>query len=190
MATTYPNSKLNEMISLLDEAVGEAECSTLCHRVKDALERIVNSGEDFIPEELTKPHPEHYARRLVHKDPAGRYTVLAMIWGKGQGTKLHDHAGKWCVECVYRGRIRVVSYDLVDEKDDILYFKEEQEIFAGVGEAGALIPPYEYHTIENTLEDPTVTIHVYSGELTWCHVFDPLEDHSFRRVRKELCYTD
>ncbi len=189
MASTAPNSKLSEMIALLDEAVGEAQCSTLCHRVKDALEQIVASSENFIPEELLAPSAESYARRLVHKDPAGRYTVLAMIWDKGQGTKLHDHAGKWCVECVYRGRIRVVSYDLIDEEGDVLHFKAEQEIFAGVGEAGALIPPYEYHTIENTLDTPTVTIHVYSGELTWCHVFEPLDESSFRRVRKELCYT-
>lgn len=190
MATTAPNSKLDEMIALLDKAVDEAQCSTLCQNVKEALEEIVACGEDFIPAEMIKPHPEHYARRLIHKDPKGRYTVLAMVWGKGQGTKLHDHAGKWCVECVYRGHIRVVSYDLIEEKDDVLHFAAQQEIFAGVGEAGALIPPYEYHTIENTLEEPTVTIHVYSGELTWCHIFEPAGENAFRRVRKELCYTE
>ncbi|MBX3117884.1 MAG: cysteine dioxygenase family protein [Fimbriimonadaceae bacterium] len=190
MAATTPNSKLNEMIALLDDAVAEAQCSTLCHRVKDALEQIVACGEDFIPAELLKPHPESYARRLVHNDPEGRYTILAMVWGKGQGTKLHDHAGKWCVECVYRGRIRVVSYDLVREDGDMLHFAPQQEIYAGVGEAGALIPPYEYHTIENTEQEPTVTIHVYSGELTWCNVFEPAGENTFRRVRKELCYTE
>ncbi len=59
----------------------------------------------------------------------------------------------------------------------------------GPGEAGALIPPFEYHTIWNTEETPAVTIHVYSGELTWCHIFDPVDGGYVRSV-KELTYTE
>jgi hypothetical protein len=28
---------------------------------------------------LLAPRPEHYARRLVHRDPAGRFTLLALV---------------------------------------------------------------------------------------------------------------
>ena len=68
---------------------------------------------------------------------------------------------------------------------------------AGVGNAGALIPPFEYHTIANT--SPTtkaVTVHVYAGEMTSCTVFMPVsaetgsDDGWHERQERELSYSD
>jgi predicted metal-dependent enzyme (double-stranded beta helix superfamily) len=181
-------TRVEELISLLDEAVGMEDEGSRCHRIKDILHDITASGEDFIPASFLVPAEGCYARRLLHLDPEHRYSVLVMVWDKGQGTSLHDHAGCWCVECVYRGRIKVVSYDLESHEGDSYRFKRELEIMAGISDAGALIPPFEYHTIENVEETPSVTIHVYAGELTWCHIFVPDGD-AFKLVRKDLCYT-
>ncbi|MFN8220367.1 MAG: cysteine dioxygenase family protein [Fimbriimonadales bacterium] len=179
-----------ELIKRLDAAVDHAECRTLCRAVKDALQELCATGEEFIPADFLRTAPNRYARRLLHADPKGRYTVLVMVWDKGQGTALHDHAGMWCVECVYRGQIEVVSYDRVDDGSSDLYqFKPELKVYAGVGEAGALIPPFEYHTIANALDTPAVTIHVYGGEMTWCHAFVPVEG-GYQRERRELCYSE
>lgn len=181
--------KAKELLARLDAAVDIQETSGCCHAVKEVLESVFHSEDDFLPEEYMKPAEGSYARRLLHRDPRGRYTVLAMVWDKGQGTALHDHAGKWCVECVYRGKIKVTSYDLIGQEDDpVVQFKQEATVLAGVGEAGALIPPFEYHTIENALDTPAITIHVYGEELTWCNVFLPV-DGGYTKVRKELAYT-
>ena len=75
-----------------------------------------------------------------------------------------------------------------NDNDPKVNFEREAEIFAGVGEAGALIPPFEHHSIENPDETPAVTIHVYHGELQWCHVFLPVEG-GYVQERRELCYT-
>ena len=182
-------SKLNELIQRLDAAVDIQEQSGCCHAVKAVLEDIVRSGEEFLDPHMLEPVEGRYARRLVHKDPKGRYSVLAMVWDKGQGTPLHDHAGHWCVECVYRGRIRVVSYSIHSAEDaDPVLFERETEIMAGVGEAGALIPPFEHHTIENADPTPAVTIHVYAGELDHCYIFLPGEG-GYKRELRELTYT-
>lgn len=182
-------SKIKEMIRRLDEAVAIQEQKGCCQSVKHALEDIVRSGEDFLDPIFLRPAEGRYARRLVHKDPNDRYTVLAMVWDKGQGTPLHDHAGHWCVECVYRGRIKVVSYSLEGDPDtEVVKFHREIEIMAGQGEAGALIPPFEYHTIVNPDDTPTVTIHVYAGELDHCYIFTPVEG-GFQREYRELTYT-
>ncbi|CAN5379631.1 hypothetical protein BH11ARM1_BH11ARM1_13500 [soil metagenome] len=179
----------NELIQLLDNAVAKQSTEGCCYAIKDALELVVRSGREFIAPEMLKPVPDKYARRLLHKDPEGRYSVMIMVWDKGQGTPLHDHAHMWCVECVYRGRIKVVSYDLQSSEGDIYHFKREMEIYAGPGEAGALIPPYEYHTLANDQDAPTVTIHVYGGEMTWCDAFLHQEGDRYQMVRRELCYT-
>jgi predicted metal-dependent enzyme (double-stranded beta helix superfamily) len=130
-----------------------------------------------------------YARRLLHLDPQNRYVVMVMVWNTGQGTPLHDHDHLWCVECVYRGRIRVVPFDLVDQVGVAYRFTPQAPIYAGPGEAGALIPPYEYHTLENASDDPSVTIHVYGGEMTACDIFLDNGDGTYRREHRELSYT-
>ncbi|MBS1724351.1 MAG: cysteine dioxygenase family protein [Armatimonadetes bacterium] len=190
MLSDCRSPKAAELIRLLDEAVDLDCIKGRCEKVKQILEDVFHSGEDWLEPQYLVPAHERYARRLLHRDPAGRYSVVAMVWDVGQGTALHDHAGEWCVECVYRGKIKVTSFDLVGSSDEpVVQFVEEKTIFAGCGEAGALIPPFEYHTIANALPDvPSVTVHVYGHELTWCHIFEPVEG-GYTRVRKELCYT-
>ena len=186
------HSKADELIRRLDEAVAADDDAARCRRVKAVLMDVVSSGEQFIPEALLRSSTGQYARRLLHRDPDGRYSALIMVWDRGQGTALHDHAGMWCCECVYRGRIRVTSFSITggDPEHDLVQFRQETVIHAGVGEAGALIPPFEYHILENGGETPAVTIHVYGGEMTHCHVFEPVDGTSFRRRYKELSYTD
>jgi predicted metal-dependent enzyme (double-stranded beta helix superfamily) len=183
-------TKVDELIRRLDRAVAVADDEARCQNVKQVLIDVVNSGESFIDAPFLQPAPDRYARRLLHRDPQGRYTVIVMVWGQGQGTPLHDHAGIWCVECVYRGKIRVTSYSVRggDPEQGIVQFAKEKEVLAGPGSAGALIPPFEYHTIENAEATPSYTIHVYGGEMTYCHVFDPVEGGHKRRY-KELSYT-
>ena len=195
MTTPSPSTKLEELVQLLDKAVEEQETKGCCYAVKAALEQIVHSGEDFIAPEFLKPAANTYARRLLHSDPKGRYTALVMVWDKGQGTALHDHDNMWCVECVYRGRIKVDSYRVVGGEqlavggsDGLYKFEHETTVFAGPGEAGALIPPFDHHTICNPDDTAAVTIHIYGGEMTSCHVFLPVEG-GYERVQKSLCYT-
>jgi predicted metal-dependent enzyme (double-stranded beta helix superfamily) len=183
-------SNAAHLMRRLDDAVATRDDETRCRAVKQVLVEAVTGGELFVDAPFLVPAPDKYARRLMHRDPAGRYTVIAMVWGKGQGTPLHDHAGIWCVECVYRGRIHVTSYSVRggDPERGIVQFEKETEITAGPGEAGALIPPFEYHTIANADSTPSITIHVYGGDMTHCHAFTPV-DGGYRREYRELSYT-
>jgi predicted metal-dependent enzyme (double-stranded beta helix superfamily) len=191
MSLTDQQSKVDELIRRLDVAVSATDDAARCRNVKDVLIDVVNSGQQFIPTPFLTPAADRYARRLLHRDPQGRYTILVMVWGQNQATPLHDHAGIWCVECVYRGTIRVTSYSVHggDPERDLVKFEREKVIQAAVGDAGALIPPFEYHTIENPNTTASVTIHVYGGEMTYCHVFEPAEEGAYRRQYKELSYT-
>jgi predicted metal-dependent enzyme (double-stranded beta helix superfamily) len=116
--------------------------------------------------------------------------MVVMTWGPGQKTALHDHAGIWCVECVVDGRMEVSQYDLTSEHGGAFQFEQRKRILASRGSAGCLIPPFEYHVLANTLETPSVTLHVYGGEMDHCHVFEPSGDGSYKRVRKALCYNE
>jgi hypothetical protein len=84
----------------------------------------------------------------------------------------------------------VRSFDVVgDPTAEVVQFHAADEVLAGVGEAGALIPPHEYHWIRNPDAEPAVTIHVYGGEMNHARVFLPLDGGGYRREQHALSYT-
>ena len=188
--TPQHSQKVDELVRRLDEAMVAPDDEGRCRNVKSVLTEMLGSGTPFLDPSFLAPTPNVYARRLLHRDPQGRYTAVVMVWDQGQGTPLHDHAGMWCVECVYQGKIRVTSYSVHggNPETGIVQFEKETVIHAGPGEAGALIPPFEYHVLENAIDTPAITLHVYGGEMTYCHTFTPV-DGGWKRGYRELKYT-
>lgn len=94
------------------------------------------------------------------------------------------------MEGVYRGRIRVTRYDLDGPiKDNVARFHRYEVIEAGVGKTGSLIPPVDFHTIENDHETTAITVHTYGGEMNTCHVYLPRPDGAFDAHVKQLAYS-
>jgi predicted metal-dependent enzyme (double-stranded beta helix superfamily) len=172
----------------LDAAVAAGSLPEVTERVKAALQEALRAGTLTLADRFRQARPDTYARRLLHRDPDGRYTMVVMTWGPGQGTALHDHAGIWCVECVVDGLMEVAQYELTTERDGAYTFVERNRVKAGRGSAGCLIPPFEYHTLANAASGSSVTLHVYGGEMDHCHIFEPSSERTWRRVRKELAY--
>lgn len=175
----------------IDAAVMQRDTDAIAHAVKRVLQDALHANGLTLPERFYAARPDTYARRLLHRDPSGRYTAVVMTWGPGQGTLLHDHAGIWCVECVVDGEMQVAQYDLLSERDGSYRFARQTQVTAGRGAAGCLIPPFEYHTLANARPDrSSITLHVYGGEMDHCHVFEPASDGSYRRFTKSLSYHD
>ena len=175
----------------LDEAVSAPGVEAMAQKVKTILQDALLENRLALPSGFHVARTETYARRLLHRDPGGRYTVVVMTWGPGQKTALHDHAGIWCVECVVDGQMEVTQYELQSEKDGTYRFTYQRSVPAVRGSAGCLIPPFEYHTLANARPDQTaVTLHVYGGEMDHCHVFEPAADGTYRRTTRTLSYHD
>ena len=180
-----------KLIECMDDAVfGSNSTDEICSKVKRVLEEWVNPETILLDSKYLEPEPGSYARRLFHRDTEGRYSIAIMVWGQGQGTPIHDHAGLWCVECVYSGRIKVDSYSIHGlPEDDIVNFKKMTSVDAGCGSAGSLIPPFDYHTIANAQPTPSVTVHVYGGDMEWCNIYQKREEGQYEKLRRELSFT-
>jgi len=181
---------LSTLIARLDAAVQLGDTAAITGRIKRELEGAIHSREVTLPERFHRTRPDGYARRLLHRSDALGYTAVVMTWAPGQRTPLHDHAGIWCVEGVVEGRMDVTQYDLVEETSDRYRFEAKGCVHAAVGSAGCLIPPFEYHILANAIDRPSITLHVYGGAMTTCHVFEPLADGRYVRQERALRYDD
>jgi predicted metal-dependent enzyme (double-stranded beta helix superfamily) len=180
-----------ELVARLDLAVTAGSVDAVTHEVKHVLEELLTSGAVQLPDSFRATRADTYARRLLHRDPAGRYTAIVMTWGPGQGTPVHDHGGLWCVEGVVEGRIAVTQYDVQTDPDERFRIHARDTMFAGIGDAGRLIPPTDHHVIANARPDlPSLTLHVYGGDLSACHVFVPEADGRFVSQVRALTFHD
>jgi len=186
--TAAPQRGIEPLVRLVDRAVGLAGVEQITRAVQQGMSRLIHDGALELPPELRRVEDGHYARRLVYRSGDHGYVVVAMVWGPGQRTPLHDHAGTWCVEGVLEGRIEVTQYDLLERAGDRCRFRRIDSVCTGVGAAGALIPPFEYHTIANARDRASITLHVYGGDLTRCSVFEPEPDGRYREREKTLGY--
>ena len=180
---------LTELVSRLDAAVRLDGPDAITGRVKQDLCDLLSRSALDLPEPYRRTRREGYARRLLHHDERLGYTAVVMAWAPGQCTPLHDHGGLWCVEGVVDGTMQVTQFDLADHAGGSYAFVQRGRIEAGVGTAGALIPPSDYHILGNALADrPSITLHVYGGDLASCHVFLPRADGRFERHERCLSY--
>ncbi len=178
----------DELIARLDRDVDAGSPDAITVRVKADLEDLLGRAQLQLPDRFRQPRPDAYARRLLHRDSAGRYTAIVMTWGPGQGTPVHDHGGLWCVEGVIDGRIAVTHYDVEHASDGLMVAKGDT-IVAGTGTAGRLIPPTDYHVLSNALADrPSMTLHIYGGDLAECRVFLPDADGRYVESTRTLSF--
>lgn len=180
-----------QLIDGLNEVVAaNSDVESTTRAVKAVLCELIERQALQLPLTYKSPVAGGYARRLLHRDLDIGYSVLAMAWGPGQGTPLHDHSGMWCVEAVVEGQIEVCQFRMTERAGSRFRFEPEGRVVAGIGSAGRLIPPFEYHTIANALQDSTsVTIHVYGGEMQECSIFDPRAEGWWERSTRRLAYT-
>lgn len=181
---TFPGAE--PLISLVDRAVKLGDVEKIVDELRSGLCTLIRSGNVKLPEEFNHCCADHYARRLVHRDDTRGYSVVAMTWGAGQGTPLHDHGGMWCVEGVWDGSIDVQQYELIEERAGRFRFEKRNSFQAGTGSAGCLIPPHEYHRIANPGTDTAISIHIYGGDMNHCGVFEPAGGDWYVRRERAL----
>ena len=166
----------DKFIAMVDAAVGAGDTHAVTAALRSALCQLIRDPEVHLPDCVHEPILDHYARRELYRSAEHGYSVVAMTWGPGQGTPLHDHSGLWCVEGVWHGELEITQYELLEQAGERSRFRAAGGMHAGPGSAGSLIPPHEYHTIRNASADAiAVSLHIYQAEMACCTKFQPLK---------------
>ena len=189
MQTFSNKPEISKLLTCIKQAMSTKAPQEITEKIKVGLEEIISSHNICLPSEALSPSKDCYARRLVHHDEKLGFVVVAMTWGPNQGTPIHDHDGIWCVEGVIKGQMEVTQYEIVDSKNTLVKLKETGRIAAGVGGAGALIPPYEHHKLTNMLtNEPSITLHIYGGDIKKCTAFIEQGNGWYKKEIKQLTY--
>ena len=159
---------IDELTGLVDAGADEAR---ILAAARPAMARLV-AQDDWLPVEVTKPHPQYYQQYLLYADPRDRFSVVSFVWGPGQKTPVHDHT-VWGVIGMLRGAERCVP------------FREEAGRIVPAGEPVLLEPGHvemvsptigDIHTVANAYDDRvSISIHAYGANIGKVrrHVFDP-----------------
>jgi len=102
---TYPVALL--MAEIGDACDGPADA--MGERIAHAL-RVAAAMPDLLTTELRAPRAGCYARHTIASDPAGRFTLLSIVWGPGQFSPPHAH-DTWCAYAVVENPLTETLYE-------------------------------------------------------------------------------
>ena len=177
----------DRMIAAIDAAIAAGDHHAVTSALRGAMCALIRDPAVELPACTQLPVDGHYARRELYRSPAHGYSIVAMTWAPGQGTPIHDHDGLWCVEGIWRGTLEIAQYELLESDGERFRFRAASGMQAGVGSAGSLIPPHEYHTIRNASADAiAVSLHVYQAPIEHCARFRPEADDWYLRYDASL----
>lgn len=104
-----------------------------------------------------------YTQHVLHVEPDGSFSVVALVWLPGQSTPVHDHVS-WCAVGVYEGQETETRYRLAGRKG------RRQLVVTGhaVNERGAvsgIAPPGDIHHVTNSGATTAISLHVYGADI-------------------------
>jgi predicted metal-dependent enzyme (double-stranded beta helix superfamily) len=152
-----------DVVPLLMAEIGEAcdgPAEAMAGRVTRALQTAVAAPAWLTPA-LRAPRAGCYARHTVASDPAGRFTLLSIVWNAGQFSPPHAH-NTWCAYAVAENALTETLFDFDAARGKALP--------AGIGVRGpgyACFAPAgleQIHRLGNAGAAPAISIHVYGVE--------------------------
>jgi predicted metal-dependent enzyme (double-stranded beta helix superfamily) len=138
-----------------------ADWQTTARLVAGALERRLPSP-DVLTAEQRIGDPDTYRSHVLHVEPDGSFSIVALVWRPGQVTPIHDHV-TWCAFGVVQG----VEWEELFTLDE-----ETQRLVAAgsnpnrTGEVSGFAPPGDIHRVRNPGEETAISIHVYGTDVS------------------------
>jgi len=137
-----------------------------------ALLATLVANDNWLPEQFTRPHLQHYQQYLLYADPLDLFSIVSFVWGPGQKTPVHDHM-TWGLIGMLRGKEVDTHYH---KQANGSYLPGESVVLLP-GQVGSVSPAtHDVHEVANFYQDRTsISIHVYGGNIGRInrHVFDP-----------------
>jgi predicted metal-dependent enzyme (double-stranded beta helix superfamily) len=117
---------------------------------------------------LLAPHQRQgstdgYTQHVLHVEPGGSFSVVALVWLPGQATPVHDHVS-WCSVGVYEGQETETLYRLAGRKGHRRLVVSGHAVNRR-GEVTGIAPPGDIHHVANSGTTTAISLHVYGADI-------------------------
>ena len=127
--------------------------------VADQLRRHL-PGPEILTSEQRYGNPARYCCHLLHGEPDGSFSVMALVWRSGQATPIHDHV-TWCVAGVIQGTEHEERYLLRDDG----WLEQAGTSVNATGDVTGLAPPGDIHRVRNDGPQTAISLHIYGTDI-------------------------
>jgi 3-mercaptopropionate dioxygenase len=156
------NGQLDTLVTAVRAAVtrrlGWRETAEL---VASELERYLPSPS-ILTAEQRAGNRETFRSHVLHSEPDGSFSIVALVWRPGQRTRIHDHV-TWGAFAVIQG----VEYEelfTLDEEGACLV--EAGNTVNATGEVSGFAPPGDIHRVRNPGNRTAISIHIYGTDVS------------------------
>jgi len=147
-----------EAVELVIRQLRESKDMVLA--IEPLLRRLVTES-DWLEEKYRRAIPSKaYAQYLLYRPDDHAFSVVSFVWNPGQGSPIHDHC-TWGVIGQYQGEEEESRFRIVDNR-----LERIGVVLARPGDVSHVYPPSrDIHQINNRTASPTISIHIYGGDI-------------------------
>ncbi|CAH0551607.1 unnamed protein product [Brassicogethes aeneus] len=111
-----------------------------------------------------------YTRNLVDTGN-GKYNLIALCWGEGHGSSIHDHSNSHCFMKILQGSLDEIKFAWPKEKGQQLEEIERKKI--ELNQVAYMNDSLGLHRVENSSNvDTAISLHLYCPPYNKCKVFN------------------
>jgi predicted metal-dependent enzyme (double-stranded beta helix superfamily) len=152
------------LASAVREVIGRnAEAAVTADLVAQRL-RVHLPSPAVLTAEQRLGSPDRYTQHLLHVEPDGSFSIVAVVWRPGQETPIHDHVS-WCVVAVVEGTEYETLYAL-RQTGGLTWLMETVTTENPPGSVSAFAPPGDIHRVRNVGSDTAISIHIYGADIS------------------------
>jgi predicted metal-dependent enzyme (double-stranded beta helix superfamily) len=145
----------NRLATIADHADDPGDIAAAAGRLLAELrefDRLLDPAE-------RAPDPVQYRQHILHVDPSGRFSVVALVWLPGQVTAIHDHVA-WCASCVIEGAEYEQRFELTASALRATECRVNER-----GAVSVLPPGHDIHQVRCTGGAGAISLHVYGADI-------------------------
>jgi predicted metal-dependent enzyme (double-stranded beta helix superfamily) len=156
---------LREFVQTVDRLVSrDLAQPALLAALAPELRRALAEPNLLAPEHCCPPAGS-YVQHTLYGDPAGRFSLVALVWRPCCATPIHDHHA-WGLAGVYRGREVETRFAWCDRPGTTPGLRPDATREACAGEVIPIVPPSDIHRVLSPGPQPTISLHLYGLDVS------------------------
>jgi predicted metal-dependent enzyme (double-stranded beta helix superfamily) len=153
---------LSDVVSAVRGAVRQGEGWGATSRLVARELRAHLPGPGILTAAQREGDRASYVSHLLHAEPDGSFSIVAMVWLPGQVTPIHDHV-TWCVFGVLQGVEHEELFTLGGDAQSLVRAGSADNT---TGEVSGFAPPGDIHRVRNIGDGVTISLHVYGADIS------------------------